>query len=901
MNNTFKVGAEWRKWDLHVHTPESFNYNGNWEQFIEQLKQTDCEVIGINDYFSVAGYKKLQEQIKAGELDFNKKFFLPVVEMRMTDSLQNKNSKTNSATHFNFHVIFSDQIEVIDIEDFIKRLKCYKTIGETTIGKDYYDKNKLENIKVSFNGVLEELNNDEIFKDQFLIWLPYDEYGGIDKIDPKSDRWIKAYFTKAADIIGTSNDKQIKFFHWDDPKYKEEKDKEEKYKEWLGHKKACIKGSDSHNHNDFIGRLKDKDSKQIEKYCWIKADPTFEGLKQITYEPEERVKIQEENPSFAYNKPFFSNITINNKVSIFENEPVKFNENENIPLNKNLVAFIGGRGTGKSLFLKYIGNRFNKTNDDNEESRFKKTNDDKKFIDNEDFIISYQQENIPNSEVKDFKECNDNLDFVFIEQSKIKDITIENEVFQNAIKKLLGLADTTFDENLQTDIAKIDFRFKEKEKWFTQTDDLNNHINTKKYNESIKAGFENLLDTITTKNNKDKLESYTNNIKEVEKLNNLRTLINKLKIKLKGYEEELNIDITEITKSSSENYPLQEINFNPQINKIDEFITDINKKVKDLEEKNAQVKTEFESTGFKGDLGSLLGNASSYQQKIEQADNKIIQIEKNEKELIKIKNQKRELGEKIKTVYEKHKQALQDKWDNLLTDKNEEQKTIINDIILKEDIEFHVSINFNENIFYWLIYKKVDNRTYKDIDKLKEKFKILTFDQWVSFFSSDRYEKIIQDELFKDFIEDIFFNLNERSQYIQVIPELTYQNKTIDKLSVGQKGTVYLRLQLATNAFSTPIIFDQPEDDLDNEFIITELVPLIQKLKKYRQIIIATHNANLVVNANAEQVIVANYKNELLSYDESGSIENKKIVDSICNILEGGVNAFEKRKNKYSL
>jgi predicted ATPase len=107
-------------------------------------------------------------------------------------------------------------------------------------------------------------------------------------------------------------------------------------------------------------------------------------------------------------------------------------------------------------------------------------------------------------------------------------------------------------------------------------------------------------------------------------------------------------------------------------------------------------------------------------------------------------------------------------------------------------------------------------------------------------------------------------------------------------------------MQLATNAFSSPLIFDQPEDDLDNEFITKELVNLIKELKKYRQIIISTHNANLVVTADSEQVIVANNEDERLSY-VSGSLENKDIIENVCRILEGGKAAFEKRKYKYGV
>ena len=64
-------GAEWRKWDLHVHSPASHNFGGDWPAFVIQLGNSDCAVIGINDYFSVAGYKQLLTKLaeRADEIE----------------------------------------------------------------------------------------------------------------------------------------------------------------------------------------------------------------------------------------------------------------------------------------------------------------------------------------------------------------------------------------------------------------------------------------------------------------------------------------------------------------------------------------------------------------------------------------------------------------------------------------------------------------------------------------------------------------------------------------------------------------------------------------------------------------------------------------------------------------
>ena len=346
--SNYSKGSEWRKWDLHVHTPASFNYIGDWHQFETQLSKAVCDVIGINDYFTVAGYKKIREAIDNKKLDIGARKILPVVEMRMSDTLQNRNSTKNAVTHFNFHIIFNDSLNTADIENFIKSLP-YKG---ATISEDYDDKEELKEIKVSFSETIRKLDENRKFKDNFLIWLPYDEYGGIDPINPETDAWIKENFCKKSHILGSSNEKQIDFFLWKSPLKQDQtpKYKPEDFQKWFGNKKPCIKGSDSHKHDYPIGKLKDSSSDPIKKFCWIKSDPTFEGLRQIIYEPEDRVRIQGEKPEIK--RPY----------SVIES--VRFIDNKNkgqfrfddhwIDLNPQLNSIIGGKSSGKSILLYHI-------------------------------------------------------------------------------------------------------------------------------------------------------------------------------------------------------------------------------------------------------------------------------------------------------------------------------------------------------------------------------------------------------------------------------------------------------------------------------------------------------------------------------------------------------------------
>ena len=345
-------GAEWRKWDLHVHSPASHGYRGDYNQFVIQLGNADCDVIGINDYFTVDGYLEVLRRLSdpAGDMEGNKayrdsreklrkKVLLPVVECRMNNILLDK--KGASGVRINFHLIFDPALPPENIETFLKG----QQVGGSSIGNRYADKEFLLNdVSVDFFKVLEVLRNDGSFRDRFLVWLPYDEYGGIDRIDPKTDKLFKQNLVATADILGSSNRKQADFFLWKDPAYTEDD-----YRAWFRNRKPCIKGSDSHCSNDELGKLKDNSSQPTDKYCWIKADPTFGGLRQIINEPEDRVYIGRVPPKLEEVRGnatrFLDRLQIRKTADA--DTPDTWFDCE-LPLNADMVAIIGNKGSGKS-------------------------------------------------------------------------------------------------------------------------------------------------------------------------------------------------------------------------------------------------------------------------------------------------------------------------------------------------------------------------------------------------------------------------------------------------------------------------------------------------------------------------------------------------------------------------
>jgi energy-coupling factor transporter ATP-binding protein EcfA2 len=127
---------------------------------------------------------------------------------------------------------------------------------------------------------------------------------------------------------------------------------------------------------------------------------------------------------------------------------------------------------------------------------------------------------------------------------------------------------------------------------------------------------------------------------------------------------------------------------------------------------------------------------------------------------------------------------------------------------------------------------------------------------------------------------------------------------TFRKLSPGTRGVVLQLLYLAPDeADDRPLIIDQPEENLDPKSIFDELVGLFLEAKNKRQVIMITHNANLFVNTDADQVIVAragpHAPGQLLSISYvSGGLESASILQAVCDILEGGARAFHERARR---
>ncbi len=856
-----KIGSIWSKWDLHVHTHHSHlanQYNCPAKEIAKKIKEEEIKVVGVTNYFIV-----LEEEVKELNEELNGAVtLLPNFEFRIND-------KNQKGEYINVHVIFNLKSDNVTFQKIYNSLSRVPIHNISTENKKYCTIEDIkefgfDNVTVNFDALKEQLSKDFVIEDDFLIIGVNSGYGGFHPDNKPRNIHTAIKMDKTSHIIfGTEKD--TAFFL----------SSQERLSYGLP-QKCVIKCSDAHTVND-IGQ----------NFTWIKSSPTFNGLKQTIYEPKERVKIQASNPQCDFAKPYFSTIHIKERLPIFPGETLSFGK-QTIPLNPNLICIIGGRGEGKSILIDFFANGFG----------LAKPYD--KYNSSEEFIVTYKKL-ICQDDIIEFKFDKENyLDFLYISQNAVKERVLNVKELGDEIKKMLGLDSISFSTEVQDDIEAIIIRHRNILEWFAEENKNGIEIHNRAKLLSLKKRAEELLSSITSDQSREQLTNYTENVKSIRVAGIKIEKIEALLKKIESFKSEIDEELIEIRET------LTAVSFEVQKTELVSLKTELELTITKNKEDNESIKESFAEI-FKGDLSSLLANADKYKSQIETINDLLLKVDKKEKELEENQKEIKSITEIIDNELKEQTTNITNAWNTLIDDRgdwSQDQKDLMRKILEDRNIEIKGKIYFNKEKFYTLLKDTINGTYWKNKNKdgeLETFFKIDDYASYKDFLENRLEEEIKKNELLFNLpaFQDLFYDLNERNKYLFVQPEITYGGKILEKTSVGQRGTVYLALQLATNTFSTPIIFDQPEDDLDNRFIIDELIEIFKEIKKFRQVIIVTHNANLVINADAEQIIIASNKDEILE-DFPGPIENEKIIEEACEILEGGYLAFDKRKNKYN-
>lgn len=969
---------------MHVHTPAT--YGGKYEDFIKNASKSIPAVIGINDYCTLEGYEEIK---KLGGIP--DKVMFPVVEFRMHTLLHTKAKPTG--VRINFHVIFNNDDAIYStVANWLKSLKCYNEKGDTIqlgVASD------LSKLTFDFDKVVESLKEFKLYGDHAFVWLPYDEYGGIDEIDPVSDGYFKLSLINRAHLMGTSTKKQIDFFKWDDEKYTREQ-----YKKWFDRPKPSIKGSDAHKIDYPFGQLQNHLSQPIDKYCWINADKTFKGLKQIIVEPN-RVFIGDE-PNLikrVKNNPtkFIKKLSIK-KVEDITLDDIWF-DNLEIILNKGLVAIIGNKGGGKSAITDIIGlcgnthqdptnfsfltnQKFRKQKPLNLAEKFQATLtwDDgvsvtKNLNDNPIRTQTERVRYIPQNFLERLCSNIESDDF----EKELKSIIFSHTPFEKRLNKssldeLIDYKSSLLNEQIvriQAEISKVNkeisgLELQIKEEYLKEIQDrivvkkgeLDAHIAIKpiKPAEKVSGVDPELLKEIGII--RDAID------KQEREINELRTSRNQLSIELADLSKVLqyfvNLD-QQLTKLFSPENEYQKILERFNLSATDVFKYNINKDLiknsvetiqakvlaidKDLDLKDEASKV----TSLNSDKAKLSTLQDVLDKPAQEQQRYLDDIAKWEKQKLVIEGTttdegslrfyedvlrriKVDIPESLKTIYVKRRTLVEE-----LFEKKQEQIHIRKELFepvsnfidsykeLKEKYDVKIDVMLELRSFQDVFFTHVSQSKagtfqgkedgFKKLQDLIEKANFTSKDGFIGFLRSileslknDRRDQnnITKNDLGSQLrkgteandLYDFLFHAN----YLQPIYNLKLGPKTLLELSPGERGALLLIFYLILDKDDIPLVIDQPEENLDNESVYYILVHFIKKVKENRQIIIVTHNPNLAVVCDADQLIhmfiEKENKNAVKFY--SAAIEDPEMNRKILNILEGTLFAFENRDLKYT-
>ena len=847
------------------------------------------------------------------------KLVIPNVELRMTPMSRNEGINI----HFLFNPVVVDELE----DRFFSKLSFeYKdrpysatkaqlvSLGKALDSSLTEDKAYLKGVGQfipSVDSLKKLFSNDPELRENTIIIVSNSSNDGVtgaannfSHIEANSSDFdaTRQSIYQFVDAIFSGNPSDISYF------LGEKSDSPDEVIRKCGSLKPCFHGCDAHTN----AKLFEPDN---QRYCWIKSDPSFNGLKQVLYEPKDRVRISPLMPEEKSDYHVIDRIVIDDPD--FSPEPIQFND--------KLSCIIGGKSTGKSILLHNLALTIDK-NQVEEKTEKSKT---------KTRVLTKVKVFWKDGEVNETGVQNDSHKIVYIPQTYLNQLSDENEEkteIDSIIEEII----------LQNDNARISHEqmLKEIREYKPSLDkriydavQINEEIQSiKKEMAEIgsRAGIEKQLDGLKKQK---EIESKELSISEedISKYDTVVSELTKLNVQLRTIENDISI----VDSIVSVVIPVE-----TDKAMSDDVRKDISDAVSMIKEKADELWKEYK-----------LKIIQKYQTKREKTvtDMRNSEIVVDElKEQVESNEAITELSKRIQD--EEQRLLIFRDYDKKIDEKSEELNKIISDLVqtfkryddiqeryaasvngegssLNEgsELTFSVLIPFRTEAFCQRIKQLFDNRV------LKSKKDIINVED----FDIDQFDETALEKLIKACLNrTIPFSksFTPESALRSILDNwynVTYNVKMgddlIDEMSPGKKALVLLKLLISLAESKSPILIDQPEDDLDNKSISDDLITFIKKKKIERQIIVVTHNANVVVSGDAEQVIVANQRgnttpnnkfrfeyrtgsieDDLPVYDDSGTIIDgilnaQGIQQHICDILEGGEKAFTKRKNKYNI
>lgn len=844
----YKRGSEWRKWDLHVHSASSYDaYKGADANTLltQAWINNEFAAVAITDHFLIDSQRIKDLRVLAPDITI-----FPGVELRCD----------KGASNLHVILIFSEKAD-LDIlsENFRVIMINQKAKAKHSDDTIYWDFNDITEFAKENHG--------------FISLHTGSKTQGLDHVITNKMPVNMAIKTEIAQESHFYEIGQVE-------------DVQEHIDKVFPHigSKPLILCSDNHDPRNYT----------IKENLWVKSDPTFEGLQQLVYETQERVRIQQNKPEEKRGYYAIDSITL--KEPSFWNQVIYFNE--------NLNTIIGGRATGKSTLLSCLAQKGG-------------AKVDKGFIASHSSNIEIKWKDGEINTLRDIDFFPQNYMFDIASNSKLRDELIERiiedydtdkhyETYRGFITSNKNQLSQSIRNlfNIQNEILEIQGSLKQKGDKLGVVAELKN-INEKLINSKVNiteeqlAAYKVISESLFDKESRIKIiDADINQIKYISTQQifnesiqysfssfseNYRNVIfSDFEIIRKETEEkwekQLNIRETEILKEKEKLSEEIKLDLEKEAYKLGQKVIESNKQYQELNDRlKAEQKKFNEIKGIEEQL----------------------KIKISERDLLKNNVIKQHLEFKSKVILLKQSLSLSSSGIEITP------KIFLNKELLKDFLTSRLNQQGKERQDYTTSF--CDNYV-KETESVSLDFLDKALNNLIEYKSGNRNQEVTVELL--------------SSNWFDVSFDLKYQNDAFKNMSQGKQAFVILKLLLEFSKKECPILIDQPEDSLDNRAIYNELVKYLIDKKKQRQIILVTHNSNVVVSADAEQIIVANqHGDKSPNVDDckfqyvTGGLEftkekdiNEKITlfsqgirEHVCEVLEGGNEAFKKRERKYGI
>ena len=668
------------------------------------------------------------------------------------------------------------------------------------------------------------------------------------------------------------------------------------------------------------------------RYTWIKmSEPSIEYMRQAFLDPESRIKLPEDvttdrHPGDSNNYPYIKSIKI---------EGAEFLDNQEIHFSPNKNSLIGGRGSGKSTVLEYLRLALGKEDrvQGSKAERIKKTTN------NPDFraLVEYHQKHgvnytleltsagtsVISHDVQDQTTLLKGLPAQFFSQQQLNKITEADEHGQlKSTELLLGLVDGFVAEELK--------KLKEKEE--SLLGQIRHKRNLKTLHDENSGKLTKLKQEI------EDLTQQWQARQDVQADAELHGLLKKEQAFIDSLANLMKCDIAQLkTKVFEFDAGFSSFSDDPTPNsqwfkQLDHKIKVANQALKDgvktlIEQHNSAVRSIFTEDNQWTSIKEQLDTADSVFQNaceakgiqpedIKELTSLTAQKTQKEQEVVRLEAKNKEYGDELQELTEL-KQRLEAIWAEQF-DLRKQAAVRANELAVYEDskisfVSVEVVYQGDQQAFLSVWEELKPEVRQRKLAREWSDLILTAYDRVITNLAEPIWQSLHREIASNPSLSEVKAELDlkpsewERVSSVRIpdsIDITLYRSDgseagkiSANTLSDGQRNTAVLALLLAQDG--GPLIIDQPEDELDSNFVFNELIPMIRRMKSRRQLIFATHNANLPVNGDADLVYAFEAKNGRGACKAQGGLDRQEVTEAVLDIMEGSEKAFMRRREKY--